>query len=51
MTIDGNSADCTGHYVGVTRDGSPVDEGWADVYTFRDGKIRTRRSDFFRPAI
>jgi ketosteroid isomerase-like protein len=42
---------CWGRFVGVHKDGSPLDERFADVYTFADGKIATRRSYFFRPAV
>lgn len=47
----GNSAACWGRFVGKKKDGSDVNEMFADVYTFEDGKIRTRRSFFFRPAV
>src|SRR5579875_2733895 len=47
IIIDGDHAVVTGRYVGTTRDGDPVDELWADVYTFQEGKIRTRRTYFF----
>lgn len=46
-----NSAACWGRFVGRKKDGSDVNEMFADVYTFEDGKIRTRRSFFFRPAV
>jgi ketosteroid isomerase-like protein len=51
IVSDGNSAACWGSFVGKKRDGSEVNEMFADVYTFEDGKIRTRRSFFFRPAV
>jgi len=51
IMYDGNSAACWGRFVGKKKDGSDVDEMFADVYTFEDGKIRTRRSFFFRPAV
>jgi ketosteroid isomerase-like protein len=44
-------AACWGRFVGVHKDGSPIDERFADVYTLADGKITTRRSYFFRPAV
>jgi ketosteroid isomerase-like protein len=40
-----------GRFVGRHSDGSGLDERFADVYTFADGKIVTRASYFFRPAI
>jgi ketosteroid isomerase-like protein len=42
---------CTGRFVGTHRDGSAIDERFADVYTFQDGRIRHRTSYFFRPAV
>lgn len=48
---DGDAAACWGRFVGFQKDGAAVDERFSDVYTFEDGKIRTRRSYFFRPAI
>jgi uncharacterized protein len=48
---DGVNAACWGSFVGKKKDGSDVNEMFADVYTFEDGKIRARRSFFFRPAI
>lgn len=42
---------CWGRFVGVHKNSSPIDERFADVYTFRNGKILTRKSYFFRPAV
>lgn len=47
---DGHAA-CWGRFVGVGRDGAPIDEAFADTYTLRDGRICARKSFFFRPAI
>jgi ketosteroid isomerase-like protein len=47
---DGAGA-CWGRLEGTLKDGSPTDERFADVYLFEGGKIRSRRSFFFRPAI
>lgn len=47
---DGRAA-CWGRFVGQHKNGSAIDERFADVYTFADGKIATRRSYFFRPAV
>ncbi|HEV3039972.1 MAG TPA: hypothetical protein VHA33_19555 [Candidatus Angelobacter sp.] len=30
--------------------GSQIDERFADVYKFDDGRIKVRKPDFFRPA-
>jgi len=51
MAMEGDRGACWGRYVGAKHDGTPIDERWADVYSFADGKIRTRRSYFFRPAV
>jgi ketosteroid isomerase-like protein len=47
---DGSGA-CWGRFVGVHKNGSGLSERFADAYTFEAGKIKTRRSYFFRPAI
>jgi uncharacterized protein len=48
---EGSSAACWGRFVGKKKDGSDVNEMFADIYTFEDGRIRTRKSFFFRPAV
>ncbi len=50
IVIDGMFGACWGRFVGVKKDGSSIDETFADVYGFEDGKIKTRRTHFFRPA-
>ena len=42
---------CWGRFIGATRDGTPIDERFADCYVFQDGRIKSRRSFFFRPAV
>jgi ketosteroid isomerase-like protein len=42
---------CWGRFVGTHKNGSDLCERFADVYTFERGKIKTRKSYFFRPAI
>lgn len=51
VVIDGASGACWGRFVGRHRDGSAIDERFADVYILENGRIRVRRSYFFRPAI
>ncbi len=51
MAVEANRGACWGRFVGARHDGTPIDERWADVYTFAAGRIRTRRSYFFRPAV
>jgi branched-chain amino acid aminotransferase len=45
------SGACWGRFIGVHKNSSPIDERFADVYTFKDSKILTRKSYFFRPAV
>ena len=47
---DGQAA-CWGRFVGVHRDGSPLDVDFADTYELADGRIRLRKTFFFRPAV
>lgn len=42
---------CAGRFVGTHRNGSPIDEEFADFYRFDGQLIIQRRSYFFRPAI
>ena len=51
LVVDDVAGGCWGRFVGKGRDGSDLDERFADVYTFENGKIKTRASYFFRPAI
>lgn len=51
VAVEGSRGACWGRFVGTKRDGLAIDERWADVYTFIEDKIATRRSHFFRPAI
>lgn len=44
-------AACWGRFIGVHRDGSPIDEAFADTYQLDGGRIRFRKSFFFRPAV
>jgi branched-chain amino acid aminotransferase len=42
---------CWGRFIGIHKNGSSIDERFADAYTFENGKVKTRRSYFFRPAV
>jgi branched-chain amino acid aminotransferase len=44
-------AACCGRFIGRHKNGTEIDERFADVYTLRDGRIHTRKSYFFRPAV
>jgi hypothetical protein len=51
IVVNENYGACWGRFIGIKKDGSPVEELFADVYSLEGGKIRTRRSHFFKPAI
>ena len=51
VVVNGNYGACWGRFIGIKKDGSPIEELFADVYSFKDGKIGARRSHFFRPAV
>ncbi|MDB9304093.1 MULTISPECIES: nuclear transport factor 2 family protein [Cyanophyceae] len=51
ITIDNNHGACWGKFIGIHKNGSPINERFADVYCFDNGKFKTRRSYFFRPAV
>jgi ketosteroid isomerase-like protein len=48
---DLGTAACWGTFVGESRSGQPLHEGFADTYQVRDGKIVYRRTYFYRAAI
>jgi len=51
LIVEGHMGASCGRFVGVRKDGSTVDERFADIYTFDSGRIRTRTTYFFRPAV
>ena len=51
IVIDGDKAAAWGRFIGRHKNGSELDELYADVYRLEDGRIRTRRSYFFRKGI
>lgn len=51
IVLQADAGACWGHGEFVLRDGSAWSERFADVYLFTDGKIKMRRSHFFRPAV
>jgi len=51
VVANGGSGACWGRFVGMHKNGSPLSERFADVYTFEKGKIKTRKSYFFRPVV
>ena len=42
---------CWGRFVGTHKNNSALDERFADVYLWKNGKIWIRKSYFFRPAV
>lgn len=51
IVIDNNWGACWGQFIGTHKNGSQINERFADVYSFANGKFKTRRSYFFRPAV
>jgi ketosteroid isomerase-like protein len=51
IIVEGDRGFCCGRFIGVKKDNSEADEKFADVYSFKDGMIKTRRSYFSRPAV
>lgn len=51
IVTEDSSGACWGRFVGVHKNGSPIDERFADCYVFENGRIKTRKSYFFRPAV
>jgi ketosteroid isomerase-like protein len=51
VVVQGNLAACSGQFHGVHKDGSSLGTRFADVYEFRDQRIRRRASYFFTPTV
>ena len=51
IVIDGLQAASWGRFIGRHKNGSELEELYADVYRLEDGQIRTRRSHFFRKGV
>ena len=51
VIVEGDTAASWGRMRGTLRDGSQADVRFAEVCRFVDGRIRTRRSYFFRTAV
>jgi ketosteroid isomerase-like protein len=51
--IGGENGDIAswGRCTGITRQGASVEEMFSEVYCVEDGKIRSRRTFFYRPAV
>lgn len=51
VVVGDDAGACWGRVECVLRDGSEADERFADVYLFSAGRIKLRRSHFYRPAV
>jgi uncharacterized protein len=51
VLVDGTHVASFGRFVGTHRDGSSLDEEFAEHYEFREGNVWRRTSYFFRAAI
>ena len=51
IVLNESSGACWGRFIGLHKNKSAIDERFADVYLFKDGKIHNRQSYFFRPAV
>jgi ketosteroid isomerase-like protein len=51
IVIKGCSGACWGRFIGEHKNGTPINEGFADTFTFENVRIKTRRSFFFTPVI
>jgi uncharacterized protein len=49
--IQSNQCVCWGRFIGSKRDGSTVDERFADVYTFAENLITKRTTYFYKEAV
>ncbi|MEO7963726.1 MAG: nuclear transport factor 2 family protein [Gemmatimonadaceae bacterium] len=51
VLVDGTHVASFGRLIGTHRNGSALDEEFAEHYEFREGKVWRRKSYFFRAAI
>ncbi len=51
IVIENNHGACWGRFIGLHKNGSQIDELFADVYSFENYKFKTRRTHFFRQAV
>jgi ketosteroid isomerase-like protein len=51
VVVDDESGASWGRFEGEHRNGKALDVRFADVYTFENGKIKTRASYFFEPSV
>jgi len=51
IVVDDDGGACWGRFIGEHKNGSQIDERFADTYKFENGRVKVRKSYFFRPAI
>lgn len=51
VVMENGRGACWGRFVGVAKDGSQLNEAFADTYVLADGRIIGRKSFFFKPAM
>jgi uncharacterized protein len=51
IVVSGGAAACSGRFEGTLKTGAPVDIRFADIYQFAGGRITSRTSYFFVPAV
>jgi ketosteroid isomerase-like protein len=51
IMIENNHGACWGQFIGFHKDGSQINERFADVYSFENDQFKTRRTHFFRPSV
>ena len=51
FAIEPDAGACWGRFVGITKDGTPVDLQFADCYRFKDGLLWRRKSYFHVPLV
>lgn len=51
IVVEEEYGSCWGQFIGLHKNGSQINERFADVYSFEKSRLKTRRSHFFRPAV
>lgn len=51
IVVEEEYGSCWGQFIGLHKNGSQINERFADVYSFEKTRLKTRRSHFFRPAV
>lgn len=51
VLASGTHGACWGRFLGLHRNGAPLDVEFADTYELEDGRIRRRKSFFYQPSV